>query len=168
MRKLKEIKKIVYEHIISNRFLIITIMFIFVLIIIFSLTKNLTNIPSIGLSNSILLRTNLERSKNGCPVLTYNEELEKAANERAKTINNTLNISHEGWNYIVRKYYIYKAAGENFTLGYETENKALNAMIASDAHRKNILNCKFKDVGIGKSGKVLVVLYGSRNLKVYK
>lgn len=160
LSKHKKDKKIKNKFRIVKKILVVSIIFTFTLIVILSLVINKTSLFFFELPNLTLLRTNLERSKKGCPILKYNKELEIAANERAKSINNDLKISHQGWDYTVRKYYIYKAAGENFTVGYITENYALSAMIASDTHRKNILNCKFNDIGIGKSGKVIVILYG--------
>jgi uncharacterized protein YkwD len=51
----------------------------------------------------------------------------------------------------------YKYAGENLAEGFDNDLQAFVALMNSKSHRDNILNTKYKQVGIG---------YGSCNLQV--
>ena len=45
--------------------------------------------------------------------------------------------------------YSYSTWGENIAAGYTTAASAVNGWMNSEGHRNNILNCNFKETGVG-------------------
>lgn len=128
---------------------------------------------SITISSSELLRlTNEQRQKNNLDGFTINETLNKAAELKAKDMvdnNYWSHVSPSGvspWYWIDQSGYKYQGAGENLAKNYADEASIVNAWMISSAHKENILNPNYKEVGIAAAedvinGKVttLVVMY---------
>ena len=53
------------------------------------------------------------------------------------------------WDRIRAQGYFYSMAGENIAAGYASPESVVQAWMNSDGHRANILNCGFKDIGVG-------------------
>ena len=104
--------------------------------------------------------TNVERAKYGEPQVQYNEDLHKAAMERAKEIS--IKFSHtrpDGTNaltvfdnYGIPDYH----AAENISAGYMTPQAAVDGWMGSSGHRVSLLNTYSTHLGVGvcKSGDV--------------
>jgi len=110
-------------------------------------------------ADTILIRTNQERVKLGCPALIVNPELEKAAYERAEylaTFESIAEKGHEGWDRTVRKYFKYREAGENLAQGFPSESTMFDALMNSTTHRDNIVDCDYTVIGIGRAGDIVV------------
>lgn len=65
------------------------------------------------------------------------------------------NMSHTGSDgsdpgaRITRAGYTWSTYGENVAYGYSTPEKVMEGWMNSQGHRENILNCSFKEIGIG-------------------
>lgn len=104
--------------------------------------------PSSGLERQVFDLINKARTSNGLNALTWNNELAKAANIRAKEI--VTNFSHtrpngEAWHTIAP----HMARDENIAYGQTTAQHVHSSWMNSEGHRANILNPGFQTVGIG-------------------
>jgi len=80
--------------------------------------------------------TNQYREKQGLPPLQYSSKAEQVAKSRSQHLCDTNTFTHDGWLQFVG--FEYYKVGENLARGYETPSKALEALIASPTHKKNI------------------------------
>ncbi|AKJ09830.1 lipoprotein [Streptomyces incarnatus] len=98
---------------------------------------------------------NAERAKAGCHPLTVNPELAKAAQAHSADMAAHQNMSHTGsdgsspGDRITRAGYSWSAYGENVAYGYATPEQVMNGWMNSPGHRANILNCSYKEIGVG-------------------
>ncbi|GAA0630536.1 CAP domain-containing protein [Streptomyces thermocarboxydovorans] len=101
---------------------------------------------------------NAERAKAGCSAVTVNSKLTKAAQDHSEDMAATGNMSHTGSDgstpdqRITRAGYSWSAYGENVAYGYSTPEQVMEGWMNSPGHRENILNCNFKEIGVGRSG----------------
>lgn len=100
--------------------------------------------------------TNEFRAKNGCLVpLKPSAELTKAARAHSKdmAINNF--FDHKGsdgsqpWDRMTAAGYKWRMAAENIEGGASSAQEVFDAWKSSSGHRANMLNCEYKDIGIG-------------------
>lgn len=127
------------------------------------------------LPDEVFELTNNERIKNGLKPLKRNPKLDEAALERAKVIIEFDEWAHEatksGVTYteaIKRANYWNINYGENLANGQFTSEEVVRDWMSSEAHKANILNSKFQEVGIatysgqlnGVSTVVTVQLFG--------
>ena len=95
----------------------------------------------------VLVQVNEARTEIGQPELVWNEELAKAADIRAKEIEQL--FSHvrpdgsEWWT--VNDEVIY---GENIARGYQNADSVMEAWMKSSEHKDNILYASFQTIGI--------------------
>ncbi|MFE0380285.1 CAP domain-containing protein [Streptomyces inhibens] len=98
---------------------------------------------------------NKERSKAGCSPLTVNAKLTKAAQAHSKDMADHRNMSHTGSDgsspddRITRAGYNWSAYGENVAYGYSTPESVMAGWMSSPGHKRNILDCSFKEIGVG-------------------
>ncbi|MGW0086967.1 CAP domain-containing protein [Streptomyces sp. NPDC003393] len=98
---------------------------------------------------------NAERAKVGCSPLTVNADLTKAAQAHSEDMAAHRNMSHTGsdgsspGDRITRAGYNWSSYGENVAYGYSTPEKVMAAWMDSPGHRENILNCGYKEIGVG-------------------
>jgi len=128
---------------------------------------------------SLVELTNKERIKNNLPALNQNPLLDAAAYMKATDMANNGYFSHNSpagmnpWYWFDRSGYNYKYAGENLAIGFLESNEVNDAWIASPTHKANIVNGKYKDIGIailktnfhGNPATIVVQLFGSRQVK---
>lgn len=106
----------------------------------------------------ILELCNAERTKNGVTALKANNDLTKLARMKSKDIVDKNYFSHQSPTYgspfeMMRDYGVsYMYAGENLAQN-STADKAFNAWMNSEGHRKNILNPNFTELGVGIAPK---------------
>ncbi|WP_030200322.1 CAP domain-containing protein [Streptomyces sp. NRRL S-87] len=106
----------------------------------------------------VVALVNKERAKVGCRALKVNAKLTKAAQNHSKDQAVHHRMSHTGSDgsnpgqRITRVGYRWRAYGENVAYGYSTPAKVMNAWMHSPGHKANILNCSFKEIGVGVSG----------------
>ncbi|MER6530132.1 CAP domain-containing protein [Streptomyces sp. NPDC001508] len=103
----------------------------------------------------ILELVNDERSKAGCSALTLNDTLTKAAQAHSEDMAAHRNMSHTGsdgsmpGDRLTKAGYAWSAYGENVAYGYSGPEQVMAAWMSSPGHKANILNCSFKEIGVG-------------------
>lgn len=121
----------------------------------------LTAASSAGASTStmaaeVITRVNAERKKVGCSPLRTSEALRKAAQLHShdmRTKNYFSHTSKDGrtpFDRMRAQGYRYGSA-ENIAAGQRTAQAVVTAWMRSTGHRKNILNCANKAIGVGVS-----------------
>ncbi|MEV6347268.1 CAP domain-containing protein [Actinoplanes sp. NPDC051851] len=107
-----------------------------------------------SLQNQINSLINVQRTSHGCAALKVNAALTTAARGHSAWMAQTGTFSHTGKggsNFVARE----KAAGyrspsaENIAWGYRSANEVVTGWMNSPGHRRNILNCQSKTVGVG-------------------
>ncbi|MEU5322309.1 CAP domain-containing protein [Streptomyces sp. NPDC021056] len=108
-----------------------------------------------GPTERVLVLVNAERAKAGCAPLTENAKLTEAAQDHSQDMADHQNMSHTGsdgssmTDRLARVGYKFRSAGENVAYGYNTPESVMDGWMNSSGHRANILNCGFKEIGIG-------------------
>jgi uncharacterized protein YkwD len=106
------------------------------------------------MQNILVDMANDNRATNNLPFLAHNFVLDSAATMKAKNMATEGYFAHvspqgiEPWHWFKEAGYTFLFAGENLAVNF-TESKAIDdAWMASPTHRANILNSKFKEIGI--------------------
>ncbi|MGW4440061.1 CAP domain-containing protein [Streptomyces sp. NPDC004596] len=108
-----------------------------------------------GVVARVLELVNAERGKVGCSALTLNATLTKAAQAHSQDMAAHQNMSHTGsdgsspGDRITSAGYTWSSYGENVAYGYSTAEQVMAGWMSSPGHRANILNCSFKEIGVG-------------------
>ncbi|AZM87353.1 CAP domain-containing protein [Streptomyces sp. W1SF4] len=103
----------------------------------------------------VLELVNQARAAAGCPALTVNEKLTKAAQDHSADMAAHRNMSHTGSDgsdagqRITRAGYQWRTYGENVAYGYSSPEQVMEGWMNSPGHRRNILDCSYKEIGIG-------------------
>lgn len=114
-----------------------------------------TTAPASGISARIVQLVNSERSEVGCAPLVVNAKLTKAAQAHSKDMAAHQNMSHTGsdgsspGDRIQGAGYSWSTYGENVAYGYTTPESVMAGWMASPGHKRNILDCSFKEIGVG-------------------
>jgi hypothetical protein len=109
----------------------------------------------------VIEATNAERAQQGLPALTYNDKLSQAAIAKAQDMFSDQYWAHtapdgtEPWAFIRNAGYSYQVAGENLARDFGDTPGMMAAWMASPTHRANIVNSKYKEIGIGVVDGVL-------------
>ena len=120
--------------------------------------ENNSNISVSAYAQEVLKLVNEKRSANGLSPLSFDTKVQKAADTRAEEIKK--NFSHtrpDGKSFSTALSDVgaaFSGAGENIAIGQKTPDEVVSAWMNSSGHRANILNSKYKYIGIGcvKSG----------------
>src|ERR1035437_8447738 len=117
------------------------------------ITFALTNASDITPDNIVKL-INQERTANGLNPVKMNTELQSAAVAKSQDMIYRDYFDHYAfgqtpWMFIIRAGYNYSVAGENLAKGFNTSEGIVNAWMNSPAHRANILNPNYKEIGVG-------------------
>jgi uncharacterized protein YkwD len=108
-----------------------------------------------GVVARIVQLVNAERAKVGCQALTLNSALTKAAQDHSADMAAHQTMSHTGsdgsspGDRITGAGYDWSAYGENVAYGYATPDEVMAGWMSSPGHRENILNCSFREIGVG-------------------
>ncbi|KJY25013.1 CAP domain-containing protein [Streptomyces katrae] len=103
----------------------------------------------------VLALVNQERAAAGCPAVTVNAELTKAAQDHSADMAAHATMSHTGSDgsdpgqRITRAGYQWQTYGENVAYGYSTPEQVMEGWMNSPGHRRNILDCSYREIGIG-------------------
>ncbi|ASW53993.1 CAP domain-containing protein [Plantactinospora sp. KBS50] len=103
----------------------------------------------------VIALVNQERAKAGCGNLVADSALMTAARLHSQDQAAHNNMSHNGSDgstfdqRINRAGYSGRTLGENVAYGYPTPAAVMDGWMNSEGHRANILNCSFKDIGVG-------------------
>ena len=124
----------------------------------------------------IVETTNAYRQENGLSELTFNPVLSQAAKEKAEDMfadDYWAHVAPDGtkpWFFITEAGYDYVYAGENLAKDFQKSDAVVVAWMESPSHRQNILNEKFKDIGVavvngeldGYETTLVVQMFGRR------
>lgn len=104
---------------------------------------------------------NADRKEKGLGLLNENDKLANAAAMKAEDMvakDYFAHTSSEGltpWHWIEKENYDYNYAGENLAMDFVSADKMNRAWLESPTHRANIMNEKYKDIGVAvKEGSV--------------
>ena len=103
--------------------------------------------------SEVISLVNEERTKRGISELTINSNLQKAAQIRAEEqeqlFSHTRPNGTSCFTVLSENDVKYRGAGENIAMGQRTPSQVMNSWMNSEGHRKNILNAKFTNIGVG-------------------
>ncbi|ATZ22551.1 Cysteine-rich secretory protein family protein [Streptomyces lavendulae subsp. lavendulae] len=108
-----------------------------------------------GAVAEVVALVNKERAAVGCPAVTVNGELTKAAQDHSADMAAHATMSHTGSDgsdpgqRITAAGYTWRTYGENVAYGYPTPAKVMEGWMNSPGHKRNILDCSFKEIGVG-------------------
>ncbi|MBI2051141.1 hypothetical protein HYT33_00025 [Candidatus Roizmanbacteria bacterium] len=145
----------------------LTYYLLFALIVVFTTRTFGTRFENVlGFATDITVEklveyTNSQRQKNGLPPLSLNEKLSQAARKKAEDMfvkNYWAHYTPDGqapWDFILSSDYDYEYAGENLAKNFLFSSNVVDAWIASETHRQNILRSEYTDVGFAVVNGVL-------------
>ncbi len=105
-------------------------------------------------SEKVIELTNAERAKQGLGPVKENEALDKAAEMKAQNMfqeNYWAHFAPSGktpWDFILGAGYKFTYAGENLAKNFYNSPDVVTAWMNSPTHRENLLNSKYKDIGV--------------------
>jgi hypothetical protein len=125
--------------------------------------------------SDLLTDTNTQREQASLPDLKVNDQLNQAAFMKAKDMfanNYWAHTSPSGvtpWKWVGDAGYSYDVAGENLAKNYPTAQATVDAWMASETHRANIMNNRYQDIGFavvdgmldGRDTTLVVAYYGT-------
>jgi uncharacterized protein YkwD len=103
----------------------------------------------------VVTLTNNRRRNHGCRNLARNDALDRAAQTHTRKMANRDTLSHQlrgeaSLGVRVRRAgYSWTLVGENVAAGYATPEAVVRAWMNSAGHRRNILNCRYRHIGVG-------------------
>ncbi|MBN1172089.1 MAG: CAP domain-containing protein [Micromonosporaceae bacterium] len=98
---------------------------------------------------------NVQRAKAGCSAVTIDSRLTSAARGHSSDMATRNYFSHDtkgGGGFadrITKAGYVWSTAGENIAMGQTSAASVMNAWMNSSGHKANILNCNFRNIGVG-------------------
>lgn len=96
---------------------------------------------------------NAERAKAGLDALIIDKGIESAALVRAKEIETSFSHTRPNGSsfstVLTENGITFRGSGENIAWGQRTPEEVMNGWMNSEGHRANILNPKFKKIGVG-------------------
>ncbi|MEU1189103.1 sigma-70 family RNA polymerase sigma factor [Streptomyces sp. NPDC005859] len=106
-------------------------------------------------SSQVIALVNEERAKAGCGPLTEDPQLRDAAQGHSDDMaardffDHTNPDGADPGRRITAAGYRWSTYGENIAKGQQTASSVMTSWMNSDGHRANILNCSFKNIGVG-------------------
>ncbi len=98
---------------------------------------------------------NKERAAAGCSPVTANDKLTRAADDYSDVMASSGVMSHTGpdgstmTSRVEAAGYQWSTLGENIARGQADAASVMDSWMNSQGHRANILNCSFKELGVG-------------------
>ena len=108
-----------------------------------------------GIRQSVVNLINNRRRNRGCNNLSRNDALDQAAQTHTRKMANRNRLSHElpgepSLGVRVRRAgYDWTLVAENVAAGYGTPAAVVRGWMNSSGHRRNILNCRYRHIGVG-------------------
>ncbi|SCE30702.1 Uncharacterized conserved protein YkwD, contains CAP (CSP/antigen 5/PR1) domain, partial [Streptomyces sp. Termitarium-T10T-6] len=125
-----------------------------------------------GMAEQVAQLVNTERSKEGCGPVSVNGLLNTAAQRHSADMaaqdyfSHTSQDGRDPGDRITAAGYRWSTYGENIAKGQRTPADVMQSWMDSPGHRANILNCSFKEIGMGKvdsgGGPVWTQVFGAR------
>ncbi|CAF1126575.1 unnamed protein product [Adineta ricciae] len=115
----------------------------------------------------IVTLCNQHRQSVNAPPLTYHSRLHRAAQCHANYMAKTQHMSHDeniaGVKTVGERAhkanYSWNIIGENVAAGQTSASSVMNDWMHSEGHRKNILNGRFRNIGLGFAKDANGVIY---------
>ncbi|MGW4544891.1 CAP domain-containing protein [Streptomyces violaceorubidus] len=108
-----------------------------------------------GAEAQVLALVNEERAAAGCSPVTANDRLTRAADDYSDVMASNGVMSHTGpdgstmASRVEAAGYQWSTLGENIARGQADAASVMDSWMNSPGHRANILNCSFKELGVG-------------------
>jgi uncharacterized protein YkwD len=108
-----------------------------------------------GAEAQVLALVNEERAAAGCSPVTANDRLTRAADDYSDVMASSGVMSHTGPDgstmagRVEAAGYQWSTLGENIARGQADAASVMDSWMNSPGHRANILNCSFKELGVG-------------------
>ncbi|WP_217168109.1 CAP domain-containing protein [Streptomyces sp. AC512_CC834] len=108
-----------------------------------------------GAEAQVLALVNKERAAAGCSPVTANDKLTRAADDYSDVMASSGVMSHTGPDgstmagRVEAAGYQWSTLGENIARGQADAASVMDSWMNSEGHRANILNCSFKELGVG-------------------
>jgi uncharacterized protein YkwD len=109
-----------------------------------------------ALEDEVTVLVNRERDEAGCGAVTTDERLRTAARGHSRDMATNDYFDHtapDGSSFVDRAaradYPRDAAAGENIAYGYRTPADVMDGWMNSDGHRRNLLTCSHRTIGVG-------------------
>jgi uncharacterized protein YkwD len=108
-----------------------------------------------GTEAQVLALVNKERAAGGCSPVTANDRLTRAADDYSDVMASSGVMSHTGpdgstmTTRVEAAGYQWSTLGENIARGQADAASVMKSWMNSPGHRANILNCSFKELGVG-------------------
>ena len=111
-------------------------------------------VPWQTLQIDIVKWTNHQRAKHGCRKVVVDNRLIRAARDHSAWMARNAKFSHTGYRGTsfatrIRRADFGRPLSENIAYGYSTGAAVVNAWMKSSGHRRNMLNCRARSVGVG-------------------
>ncbi|MEJ2870787.1 CAP domain-containing protein [Actinomycetospora sp. OC33-EN08] len=118
-----------------------------------------------GPAARVLALVNAARADAGCGAVAGNGTLDRAAADYAALMERTGTFSHTGpdgsdFSDRVRAAGYDSPGGENIAQGQSSADEVMDDWMESPGHRRNILDCSFRTLGVGESGNYWVQEFG--------
>ncbi len=108
------------------------------------------------MESRILALTNENRIQNGCAPLKHSVKLRKAARKHTVAMSQVGVMSHQlpgeakfSTRITQAGYRNWRLVAENIARGFSAPESVMVAWMNSPSHRKNILNCRLRELGVG-------------------
>ncbi|MFE2527913.1 sigma-70 family RNA polymerase sigma factor [Streptomyces sp. NPDC059382] len=111
--------------------------------------------PPQGVAGQVVALVNSERSKAGCGPLKEDSQLRSAAQGHSDDMARRDFFAHtnpdgaDPGKRTTAAGYDWSTYGENIARGQQSAQSVMDSWMKSPGHRANILNCSFKDIGVG-------------------
>ncbi|MFK4069817.1 sigma-70 family RNA polymerase sigma factor [Streptomyces sp. NPDC029674] len=108
-----------------------------------------------GTAEQVVALVNAERAKAGCGAVRSNDKLATAATKHSADMAARDYFDHNSpdgtdpGDRITAAGYRWSTYGENIARGQQTPASVMDSWMKSPGHRANILNCDFKELGVG-------------------
>jgi uncharacterized protein YkwD len=107
-----------------------------------------------AIRTKIIRQTNAQRAAKGCRPLKVSTRLTKSAQSHANDMSRRHYFAHDTkggltWDRRIRSFGWKQPGGENIARGYKTAQGVMQGWMASKGHRRNILDCNFRYIGVG-------------------
>lgn len=112
---------------------------------------------SIQYAQRVLELVNSERAQAGCRPLKFSDILQNGATVRAQELTQLFSHTRPDGSdctTVVSQYLGKYWLGENIAAGQTSPEEVVDSWMKSPGHRANILNAKFKEIGVGFAYKV--------------
>ncbi len=128
-----------------------------------------TQAPVGGEAAEVVRLTNEQRVANGCPALTVNGALTRAAQGHSEDMAARNYFEHTNldglspFDRMKAAGYSYRMAAENIAAGQRTPQAVVTGWMNSSGHRANILNCGLSEIGVGVAKGGRYGIYWTQN-----